>query len=490
MLKNWLCTGGAVFVLGCAAAAPAMAQTATISTPPSNNGSVVTYPTFQSLRNGVGPQVAPATPQKPQAYLFDLSGVGQSTGKSLADMGIYFNGTTTLQSISPVSGGLKNGTYFYNVNILGFGLDLQRLLGLQGSSVFFETNLQAGQTSSAGVSPTATTIFNHVTGGDEARLLELAWEQMFLQGKLKFIAGRLANPIYTLAGAFDDLPWLCSFASQSCGNAGLYGDDGAKPLYNSSSWGGVIIGSPTPHLTLKLGVFEDEPIETSDPSQNGWPGADWGLNDSQGAYIPAQIDYNVHLGPQHLPGSYFVGGFLSTAKTTDPLYNSQGELLSKHGGIGESHKSSDGMWIEGDQMVFRDHGRSLSLFASVEYGPPYQPIQQELEGGFTLGGLIPSRPLDTVNVLAEDAMLDPRYLEAENLKIKHGHLAGTTQSFELNYSAVVAPGFLLRPYIQYVKNPDEYQLPIAQKPINDMFAVGFEIVINYNQLLGLPQLGL
>jgi porin len=59
--------------------------------------------------------------------------------------------------------------------------------------------------------------------------------------------------------------------------------------------------------------------------------------------------------------------------------------------------------------------------------------------------------------------------------------------FEVNYGFKVVSGIYLAPSLQYIVHPDLINRPNAGKAPRDALVVGLKLVVNGNELLGLPE---
>ena len=431
-------------------------------------------------------------------YFFNLSGLGHDLGAEMAQRGIYFSGNGEVIQQSVASGGDKRSTQTFGISFIGTDLDLNKLAGIPGGRLHIVANAQYGQSSLPGTVPSGTFAGSASwVYGDELRLEEFAYEQRLANDKVRILAGRL-SPHYVVGGAFDAATWQCNYVSYSCGDTGGFALDGQKPAYNLSSWASTLTVLPTSKSSAEIGIYEYEPQEATDPADNGWPGRDWGLNYSRGAYIPMQVTYQTDFSNSSYPGAYLLGGYVDTAQFDDPYLNVSGRPIPPSGGEPQVHDGDTGVWFSAQQMVYRPSPRSqagLSLFVAANLaGSGHQTVQQQWDAGITYLGPLLTRPNDSINVLAIYDLFDPRTVESGDAVLarlhESGNLSRTELIYEVNYGFVPAPGITFRPYLQYVKDPDQLGSATFKLSVPNAVIAGVMLQVNANVLLGLPRLGL
>ena len=123
---------------------------------------------------------------------------------------------------------------------------------------------------------------------------------------------------------------------------------------------GVKIAGP---LSFKIGGYE------VNPNDGGEYGFEWGLNGAVGVLIPAEVDWNVTLGPQQLPGIYKIGGSYDTASLSDWFTATNGMPLPlTTAPPRQTHR--DTFYVLGEQQIWRPDsysGRGVTVLAGYEY---------------------------------------------------------------------------------------------------------------------------
>lgn len=440
-----------------------------------------------------------ATP--PQGgYFFDLSDTARDFGQALAKYGIYFRATSVQDMQAVTAGGIKPNTRYANLTFFGFDFDLQRMLGFDGAKVHFWMTDQSGQTSTLATQSTGSLQASAPVFGDAFRLVNLSYEQDLLDNRLQFQVGRMnpvTDPGTVSSPPFDQTTWHCSFMTFICANPLLFAFNSPKPGYPSASWAGTVTVLPVKHVYFKVGVYENEPILNTSVNHNGWPGQDWGLNLSNGAFLPVQLGYLSTFADSAFPGSYFIGGYGSTATFSDRYYNTHHQPLAFAGGVPATDRGDSSFDLGADQVVYRQNmhdDRGLRIFGQANWDTSSLDVTaQQYAAGMIYKGLFDARPQDTIGFVTTLIELGSRYVAGRNALLAvhkiHGTIARNEIDFELSYGLAVAPGLTLRPFVQYINHPDQIEVPVPEP--SRQFAVATGLLLNFNldTFIGLPQLG-
>ena len=119
-------------------------------------------------------------------------------------------------------------------------------------------------------------------------------------------------------------------------------------------------------------------------------------------------------------------------------------------------------------------------------------IQNYFELGLVQHGTFPSRPNDLAGLLFLNFMYNPRATGAVNDRIAaaglFGNVSNVSQIVELNYGFEVAPGVQIKPYTDFTFHPDQnlFNVPVPNPKVHYAWAVGAQLSVLLNPLLGLP----
>jgi porin len=379
-------------------------------------------------------------------------------GKSLADQGIYFQGSYVEDILANVSGGRHTGAYPAGEFSFGTTLDLQKLAGITGGSLHIVFDERNGNS----VSPAAGTNFgltaNHGPN-NVIRLGDFYYEQALFHDRVDITFGR-TNPTADFATSAIS----CQFVSNIfCAQPGIwyFGLNGDQP-YPQSTWGGRVNFQLTPQVYLRVGGYQE------DPTQVEGQGFTWRWDHGVGAFIPYELGYVTTFASARYPSKFDIGGYYDTG-TYSPTPTS---TLTNRG--------RSAYWVQGQQVVWRPNPatqQSLTVFGgALIQGTGSAPYWGEYYGGLFLQGPFQSRPADTVGFAFAYLPLNRAFAPFYSKE----------WIFEVNYGFNVLPGVTLKPVAQYVVNPDEIGFAFPRK-VSNAFVIGGQISVDFGALFGFPQ---
>ncbi|MEY3479641.1 MAG: Porin precursor [Verrucomicrobiota bacterium] len=198
-----------------------------------------------------------------------------------------------------------------------------------------------------------------------------------------------------------------------------------------STWGGTIEVKPADWQYTKVGLFMSYP-DGSNSNNNGLMFQGYAPDVSQnGLWFMGEAGCTPHIGRDRLPGKYAFGAY-----------------LCEDGG-GGSNGNLFGLYLQADQMLFREGSQSknlsaqgLSMFSLVSFAPPYNnqyPLYAQ--GGLSYEGAIPKRDKDKTMVGFGFAP----YQQTEG--------ASHTVFLEAGYLARINGFTWVQPFAQYIVQP-------------------------------------
>jgi porin len=427
------------------------------------------------------PAGAPSTPAaspSDQGYLFSLiTPQGQAAGQSLADHGIYLDGLVDGVLSAVPAGGLRQGTVQDGEVFFGFDLDMKRIAGLDEAAVHVSFDDRYGPNAAL---YTGSGFNIPYTYGPVQNffLSELSWDQSLFGDHLRLLVGRI-NPDID----FDTSPLYGQFITSAVNSnsVGYYFDDGAVQV-PFSAWGARLTLKPTPDTYLRTGAYQSGDPGYLYDETGTYHGFAFGAGRSSGALVPIEAGYQTDTSSDAHPRPYDLGGYVDTSAYTVP-----GSTLTRSGRAA--------LYLQAQQMVYRVHpddpndARGLTLFTqgfwSVEGEVPDAAFY---EAGLWDKGPFAARPQDSLGLVFVVSVLGSAYRAAIDQALAgNGRLAATEQTVELNYGFELAPGMEVKPYLQYIQNPEYDGVPL---PAHDPHAlvIGFAYTVNIPNLLGLPAL--
>lgn len=419
---------------------------------------------------------------------FDLTSLGKPLGAALAQDGIYIRGSETLDLFGNVAG-RETGNIIGHMAILGTDLDLTRLAGLPFPGVIHFTVVDRAGGYEA--KDTGEYVVEPGTYGpirqDAIRLTELSFDTSLLNDHLRILAGRVQ---YNIDFARSEL--YSQFIGYETSNITAVYFNNGENVFSTSVWGARFTFKPTLTTYIRTGVYEEEPFDKFRNHQ-GWPGQDWGFNEATGAFIPWEIGYKTNFQQDPFPRGFDVGGFWDTTTFADPLYNSAGLPIVLSGGKPLIEKDRTGIWVQAQQMVYRPDMKSTrgaTIFGAAMFDTSgAEVIKQDWEVGLVDKGPFASRPNDSIGLLAVYYQFDQRVAEAINDQIiKQGGLYHTTRDsfvYEANYGFQFAPGFQLKPFVQFFEHPVQFSITPV-KEVTHAWVLGGQFSLILNDAFGLP----
>jgi porin len=339
-------------------------------------------------------------------------------------------GYTTDLLANPIGGARQGFAYAGNLEA-SLEFDLERLLGLDGSSFFVAASWASGRDLSERKIENLFTV-SQVFEGQSVRLAQMYIEQELPDGALNLAIGRLSTgddfatsdlyENYVNAGVNEN-PFSISE------NAASFSAD---PV---ASWGVRAIVEPAAWLYVATGVYNADP-KVGDDDQNG---VDFVLNPQDGVLAIAEAGYrrNQQAGDTALPGNFKIGGYYDSSD-----FESLGEP-------DDERKGNYGLYLLLDQMVHREGGagseQGLTPWAALMFAPIERAniVPFFAAGGVVYRGLFRGRDDDTTN-----------------LGVYYGKLSDDLpdQSFEtvleVNHRFQLAPWLYVTPDFQYVFRPN------------------------------------
>ncbi len=426
---------------------------------------------------------APATAAGPDGYLFNLQ-VAKSLGQTLADQGVYIDGSYTNITLDNISGGTKTGTIPNGDAVLGINLDMNKIAGVQGAQIHFYVDDRQGDNFGY-YTGTGLVDTNQTYGPNPAfRLQELTWDQSVLNDHIRFIVGRMND-----LPDFDTFDFACNFTDFTCANTAFFYNDNSNSAAPVSAWGGRVTFKPTLATYFRIAAEASDGDGFYNNSNEGWNLA---MTHDNGVFVPMEVGYKTDFSSSQYPSQYDLGGFYNSGG-----YNYSGQLFAKTGlleplaNIATSTPRT-GVWAQASQMVYRpdtNSKRGIFLFGEVEsMVTGYVPIQDEIDAGLVWQGPLASRPNDNFNIIGEYYKMGNALVNYQTGTIIAGnsHMASDMEVYEAVYNAALAPGLTLGPVVEYMVNPNDAGPETAR--VKNAFQFGGQLVLTLPDLLGLPTL--
>lgn len=380
---------------------------------------------------------------------------------SLEDSGITLELGYTAETYGNVRGGVDVGFAYEGRVEGGLTLDLEKLLGWQGATIYasafsihHRNGLAVDYTGSLADPSNAEATL-------ATRLFTLWIEQSLFDDKMSVRLGQLAadDEFITsdtagnlLNGTFG---WPV-FVSANLPNGGA-----AYPL---ATPGARVALAPTDHVTVLAGVFAGDPAGKDcfdDPQICNDHGTTFSMTGGTLGIVELQYHVNDEEDANGLPATYKVGMW----------YQADGRFADQR--TGANHDDDYGIYAVVDQAVYQGDAFGASVFARVGVAPNDRNLVSfYADGGFGLTGLIPERDDDVLTFgvaymdiggKAEQADIDAALPVVRDCEL----------ALELNYLVQLTPWWTLQPDLQYIVNPGgKVPHPVTNEEVDDAFIVG------------------
>lgn len=348
-----------------------------------------------------------------------------------------------------ISGGARRGAdYLGNLN-LQLTLDLERLLGWSGATIYIDgLNIHGRQPSNyasdaQGVSSIA---------GPNKWTLEEAWlQQSLFSGRFSFLVGR-----YDLNSEFDRLHAADLFFNSSFGTnpeLGLSGQAGPS-VFPNTAVGARLEIKPTDSLILRVAVLDGVPVDRA----NGWDvfaRGDGLLIVSEAAYLYRPVDTTTVSRSRRFLVGRNVGLPPYQAKLAIGVWHYTASFPDLSGaGPGALQRGNTGAYLIGETVLHADDlGRELRVFSKLGIADSrVNRFVGSLSAGVTAKTFVPGRPNDEFGIGFAAAMNSSDYNSGQRKLGRDPEDAEVAVEFP--YLAQITSWLSIEPDLQYVIHPN------------------------------------
>lgn len=431
---------------------------------------------------GVAPQVSIAS---------SLPSNGDPFGARawLAERGVTFGFIHTTEALSNVTGGIRRGTVFDGKLETLIGVDLGRLAGLDGLTLYSNI-LQLHGDSGPGrnLVGNLNTISN-IEARPTTRLSELWLQQTFLGGMASLRAGQLVVDTEFLFSQYFSFFMTSDWPTNPAINIPSGG--AAYPL---STPGIRLKVDPTPQTTFLLSVLNGDPAGpgANDPELRNRYGLNFRVNDPP--YLIGEFQYRYNQAPKAtgLAGGVRFGAWHHFGTFDDLRFDASGVSLASplSNGIARRMRGNDGVYAVVDQQLYRppggDANSGVLLFGRAAYSPPDRSLNDfYLDAGIIFAGMIPARPADAFGASFLYSHMSDRARELDrDIRLFTGlqvPLRDYELSFEFTYGASIVPGWTIYPTAHFIFHPGG-NVPDPRsptEPIKNAVVIGVRSVMQY-----------
>lgn len=386
---------------------------------------------------------------------------------TLEDHGVELFGGYTAEVWGNTTGGIKTGTVYTGLLDFGVNLDLDKLVGWEGASMSTTWLWLSGRDASEDLAGNFFTISN-IAGFNTLRMLELWFQQNFLEDKISIRLGQLTADSEFLISDYSGLFINGTFGWPAFMYTNL---PAGGPGYPMGTLGARLAVTPVEWFTFQSAVFQGN-VYDQDVNRHGFR---WRLDGENGLLFlnEAQVRWNQRDEEMGLPGQFKVGGWAQTGKLADVLasttesgnfgfYGILDQMLYREPSVevpvvpgktdGKSTVSGKGGKDFKAPVDYKKSEQGLGWFGRIAFTKEDRNfLNFYFDTGLTYRGLIPGRDDDTIGLAFAYGQIGNT---AKRQLLDEGSTGvGAEMVIELSYQCQVTPWLIVQPDVQYIINP-------------------------------------
>jgi porin len=371
----------------------------------------------------------------------------------LFDQGVDFQLGYVSEFATNVGGGTGSVVDYTHQVAVGTTLDLERLFGLHDAQIQITYTSRSGRNLVEDAHLDTLQLVQEVYGRGQTTRLTQAWfEQKYFSQIVSWKWGRTS-----MGADFGTFP--CDFQNLTfCGSQP--GNIAGGYIFNwpISQWGTRVKVQLGDFGYYALGLYDQNELYLGFENKllPVW------YPESNGVLVPAEIAWLPRFGDGRLGGSYKVGAWYSTAGADDLVFDATGNLATLSGQPAARRKGLYGAYLTFQQQITRTSSDNpnggLRLFFNAAIADAATSfIDRQFAVGAWYTGPFSSRPNDVISFAMGTTHVNDRVTDAATLRNALGlgpvPVKSAEYVFELDYTFVPIPGFLLRPNVQYIHSP-------------------------------------
>ncbi len=331
-------------------------------------------------------------------------------------------------------GGLRQGGIYEGYAKFGVGLNLERALGWEGSTLYANLLYPHGESLTQNYVRDLNGVSN-IDGYDSIRLYKFWFQKNFSGDRFSFRIGQIAadKEFFTSASAG-------VFINNAFGTPAVFSQNITGPIYPVSAPGVRLRWEPTTAFSLRMAAFSGD-VGTQTANQHQ---VSFRLKPENGTLLLFEAAYKTQQNPDSsgLPGTFMFGSFVNNKDSADNLGRA-------------NHRGNYGGYLVADQQVFQEKTadgtpRGLSAYARIGYAPRDRNLVDfDTEAGLNYVGLVRPRSRDITGLgfaythVSNDAQLPFG-------KSPAGHHEAL---IEASYLAPLTEWLSVQPDCQYIFHP-------------------------------------
>ncbi len=381
----------------------------------------------------------------------ELTGDWGGLRTKLRDLGISVNANYASEGAAIVYGGPRRAGRYTQQLELETDFDLDRLAGISDARIQFTLTDRFGHSLSNDVLHNEFSVQELYGAGQNFRLAELNYQQDFAHRHVHLEVGW--SP---LGDDFARLPQFCKFQNGViCGHANAMTTNSGAHNFPIGQWGAHVKLYPLPGFYVATGLYRVNP-----DAGNRDKGFDLSFSGT-GVFVPVELGWESGREKGGLPGIYKVGAYYNSSQTPDVYQDVNGMPAGLTGAPLMLRNGRYGAYFIASQTVYRPEPqspRNLRIGLMMGEGDrATSPYSYFLLTGGVWQGTFPGRDQDFISFLAAYARTNPRLTlyQRQRASVSPGTVGVQTYEsiLEVDYGALIAPWFTLRPNLQYVIRP-------------------------------------
>jgi porin len=390
----------------------------------------------------------------------------------LADDGIRPSVLFITDPFVNTTGGLRRGFSEYDLLVVDFLFDTDKLFGCPGG----EFHIGFANNSGTGLSQNFVGNNFPVQLADVAdanpRLTYLSYTQSLCDDRLSVRFGRLTiNSVY--GEEFAGSQYFKAFTSVGFNLVpiGIFLNAPGAFGYPLTTWGARIKFEPVESFYAMAGCYNGDPAV----KEGDRHGVDFTMRGP--AFLIGEVGYRSNYGKdaKGLPGNLKLGAYFNGGNAE--IFDSG--LAGQPAGTVQARY---GFYVIGDQALARwgdpAQKRHLGAFAAFVSAPDQRVNQLPyfFDAGLVAYGFLPSRPRDFAGLGVAYGSYSTDLAHAEEIQASTNPAVGVQSrelTLELTYGCTVKPGLLVQPSLQYIINPG------GKQAVPNALAIGMNVVVNF-----------
>jgi porin len=375
-------------------------------------------------------------------------------------------------------GGMRRG--FTEADNLGLNLtfDLDKLYGLEGGTFFYSMSQRSGANISA-IDIGNTFTVQQVYGRETWQVIDVAYLQTFLDGKVELRIGRIAAGDVFVVSPYDYI-----FMQKAIdGNpVAIFLNAPGMTAYPNATWGAELKVQTTERTYVHGGVYNGDIQHTHELHDHG---LDWSMNGP--AFLIGEAVYQVNQlkGDPQLPGNYKFGMWFDGHSYQDFDTQVLGSKAASLGFVPKVRDDNFGFYGLFDQVVFPFSSpdekilRGIGVTGCAQAAPLEDRSQMPwfFEAGILARGIFPERPIDVAGFGIMYGRFSSDLRSAERLAQSLDPTVGVKLEetvLEWNYTFRFKNGaYFIEPDMQYIIRPG------GTGNIPNALVVGAQVGINF-----------